>query len=181
MWDENIQLYKANVEINWRDDLQKGFPTFMKAVIPASDRSYDPPSKTWFFAEQWYPKVKGYVELGWAHGTLFFYTKEEAEQFAQQAQQSGEQQSYQQRVHSVNKYITQFVNIIGKLGLVDSSYKFDETYVQWSRETQLYRKASLKLHPDRNPNGANDMSLLNQAWSYIKADRDEKELQKQNV
>lgn len=173
IWEPTAGVYRASVDINWRDDGQKGFPIFMKATLPVADRSYDPTSKSWFFSESHFIRVKDYVKLFWTN--VFTYTKDQSDEFQRQAQQQ-DQSYYQATVHSLDKYIQQFLDILFKHGIIKyediATWKDVDNY---ELSQKYYKKAVRILHPDINPSGATDMSLLNEAWSMIKAEREAKQ------
>jgi hypothetical protein len=173
IWEPTAGVYKLTCDINWHNPLQKGLAEFLKAKIPHHHRSWTPATKTWAFEEQYFHSVKGFIELAWPDNN-FIYTKEQSDEFMRQQQQA-EQSYYQQTVHSVDRYVTQFLNILIKHCIISNGSKFDFTKDKdYEDAKHLYKKACFKLHPDRNPAYAEDMSKLNEAWSIIKTEKEAK-------
>jgi hypothetical protein len=121
----------------------------LKATIPASDRDYDPTSYTWFFHEKHFKTVRILVENGCGTSNVFVMEKPE-------------EQTATAVFVALDVDVTKFLNYVGAAA--------EDEIKDFDKAKKFYRKAALKFHPDRNPNGAADMSALNEVWNRLQKD-----------
>ena len=145
-WNSLVGIYdlKFHDTYNW-DDIQAAI-TFLK-TIPYGERDYDPATKIWGIKESYFTTVKMLIE----HVDNFEVTIIE--------KPVGTTNGFLGLDSTpLDKYIKTYEEVVGeKLGDYDSSKK-------------LYRRACLRLHPDRNPGDSvatEQMSRLNEAWSQL--------------
>lgn len=143
-WDATVGAYKLSFPYN------EDFIATLKGLIPAGKRDYDPKLKTWWVNEEYYLPLKTLMEHMFTE-TMFFEKppKEFYEGFNTAS------------VVPVASDITTFAQLCTIPIDRARSLKIDEAL-------KLYRKAAMRLHPDRNPNNAQMMSDLNAAWSRLK-------------
>lgn len=121
----------------------------IKGIIPASDRDYDPASKTWFFHERHFVSVKILLEHGVGKDNVFVMEK---------PADAGPTPTF----IALDTDVSLFLNFVG-VSTTDDIKEFEVA-------KRLYRKAAIKYHPDRNGGNGSDMSELNRLWHRLKKD-----------
>jgi hypothetical protein len=118
----------------------------IKQTIPSSQREYDPDTKTWFIGEPFIKGIKDTCDTIPDFDVI--YTEKPSEVFAS-------------RMHSHEDDYREFKHML------------ELAHVQWTDTTdakiakKAYLRASMYLHPDRNPHMAAEMSTLNEVFSRL--------------
>lgn len=149
-WDNIAGCYKLSFTYN------PDVVTFIKGLIPASDRDYDPSTKEWFVKEKYKLPILAVLEqtIGKHNITIVDKPTEEYTKKFNQGAAVGESLPLDDCISIFSKHtsVTQ-----------EQAQKFTLAEAQ-----KVYRVTAMKLHPDRNPNGAALMSELNEAWAVLK-------------
>lgn len=158
IWESAAQAYKVTFTYNAE------VVSFLKGTIPASDRTWEPDIKAWFITERYFLLIKIFLEGKGFRLTTF--SKEEATEFQKQQEEQHNYGAIHRQSVDVNTEFRKFSDLIQKarIPVLDmDSLKKDEILAK-----QLYRKAALAFHPDRNPEGASLMSELNTTWDKLR-------------
>lgn len=128
----------------------------IKTSIASSDREYEPDTKTWYISEAKITGIKQICEAIPDFEVIFVEKPEQvrATQF-----------------HSKESDYAEFKRLVSFAHI-----QFDDT-TDLDVATKIFRKAAMLLHPDRNPEMANEMSALNEVWSRLKVSYFKKEPQ----
>jgi hypothetical protein len=118
------------------------FIEFLKAAIPASDRGFDPPTKTWMFAKKYLDAVQQSAERFFGKNDVSVITEK---QVAGSAPQTVAKQS-------LDSVMIEFMKLLP----TDAA-------------TAAYRKAAMLLHPDRGGD-MEKMSKLNTLWDRLQSE-----------
>lgn len=146
-WNQLVGIYdlKFHDTNNW-DDIQAVI-SFLK-TIPYGERDYDSVTKVWGIKEPYFAQIKMLLE----HVRNFEVTIVEKPENVNTGGFLGLDST------PIDKYIKTYEEVTGvKLSDYDDAKK-------------SYRRACLRLHPDRNPDNetvAEQMSRLNEAWSQL--------------
>jgi hypothetical protein len=116
------------------------FIEFVKAAIPASDRGYDPSTKTWMFAKKYLDAVE--------NAATKFFGKESISVITEK-QVSGASASPVGRTASIDSVMLEFMKLLPADAAIAA-----------------YRKAAMLLHPDRGGD-MDKMSRLNSLWDRL--------------
>jgi hypothetical protein len=122
----------------------------IKATIPASDRTYDKPKRTWTIINKHRPKLDLVLTAGafkieinkFIDPATFFYDNPIPT-------------SSKNTPETIKEKLAVILNI--------STVEFSSSAADLL--TKLYRRKALELHPDRNNGDGSRMSELNQLWS----------------
>ena len=117
--------------------------TWLKLTVPSGEREYDDVNKVWFVHEKFFDTIKGVIEAN--------------PNFNCKVVEKPVGSSTVQFVPT-ETYIAKFKELTGE----------DIMATEYTVALKVYRKASLRLHPDRNGGDGSKMSELNQAWDAIK-------------
>lgn len=155
----------AKASINWTpsagvytlqfDFTTKEFIELLKMIIPSSDRSYDPKTKSWFVSESHFDDLKLLFESKFTN--VKTTTKAQVEEHFK-----GFENNFARPVDT-NKELTTFLNYVQEAGI-----PFDRDSKDGALAQKAYRRAAMYFHPDRNPARAKDMSALNEAFNNLK-------------
>lgn len=137
LWDKDVQGYRIECPYN------KAFIEGIKALVPASDRDYDPSTKIWTVAEKWYKPLHIAAERLYP-GQVFVFTKEQQERAAAPPAIAKA---------SLDQVLTDFVKLLPNEALI-----------------RAYKVAAMELHPDRG-GSMEKMSSLNALWQRIKEEK----------
>lgn len=118
------------------------FINFIKAAIPASDRSFDPASKNWKFHKKYADAVVSTAKKCFGDGNVAFISEQQVKGATPAAS----------KTLTLESACAEFVKIL----------PFDAA-------NAAFRKAAMLLHPDRGGN-MESMSRLNILWDKIKAE-----------
>src|SRR5580700_10188551 len=141
-WDTSVQAYRLTSSFN------KALIEGLKKSIPASNRSFDDVSKIWTITENYLQPLQNLFKFIGVHATVI--TKAQAEA-AQQSQPRSNNSPVTSRSATLDNVLVAFMR----------SLPFDAAQA-------AYRKATMLLHPDRNPQSTMDtMSTLNATWTRI--------------
>src|SRR5271163_929534 len=150
-WDTSVQAYRLRLLGDYSKT--EKVVAFLKAQIPASDRSLDikddPITKrkdyTWTFIEKYYDGTVKFLELVYGKGNISYITKQQVEA-AQQARQSA-------------------VTPRSTSPIASDCYEFMRT-IPFEAAQKAYREAALRCHPDRGGN-MEQMSKINALWTKL--------------
>lgn len=148
-WSALDASYKLHFDFNkweWKDvNVLIGA---IKQTIPSSDREYDPDTKTWFIADKHFKFLDGMFQPLADNGRNVNYKKYEkpAEQVA----------------------TAKFVSLDSVISTFEKLTSVNIKSLDFNAAKKVYFRAAMKLHPDVNPNGAEDMTRLNECWDKIK-------------
>lgn len=132
-WDTAIQAYRISVPFNSK------FVDAIKALVPASDRAFDPSTKIWTFTERFLSPIQNLAETVWSKPEVTVITREASERALGSTAQKG----------TLDTAILSFFKLL----------TFDAA-------NKAYRAAAMELHPDRGGD-MSKMSQLNAAWERI--------------
>lgn len=164
-WNNDYYASKVQVLISWDNvtnsayklrfdkignhwDKVKAIIEIIKGSIPYSQREYDADTKTWYIGEKFIQSIKSCCEAIPDFEVTF--AEKPAEVFASQ-------------MHSTEEDLNEFKRLLS-FAHID----FDTSINDPSLATKVYRKAAMYMHPDRNPNMADEMSKLNAIWARLK-------------
>lgn len=134
-WDNAVGAYRISTPYSPQ------FVDFIKASIPASDRTYDKSTKYWTFTEKFFPQIESVIKKLWpSEHVIISHTQ------AQQASASAPV-----RQAPLDTVITEFFNLL----------PFDAA-------NAAYRKAATELHPDHEGGNMEKMTKLNALWDRLK-------------
>lgn len=156
IWDVKTGLYKCTFPIFWKLKSHKDFIDVLKKSIPSGERSYDPVTHEWYIEEKWFLLVKQLSEA--VFGSVYTYEKQTASNWT--AGQGA------LRATDTNADLKVFDELLRAAGVVTNGT--DIKTLSLAEAIKLYRRAALAFHPDRNPNGATDMSRLNEVFTRLK-------------
>lgn len=159
VWDELTQTYIFRVtKINWRSEKAKLnlFLDVLKSSIPSGHRDYDPKTYTWYIKESYYDILEPIME-NYFDG---FHSSKKPDT----GTASGNIIPTDEYLKTFRDYCTQAVT---------DKFEFEFDKIDWHTlslkdANKIYRWAAMKYHPDRNPQGAEIMSKLNEAWANLK-------------
>lgn len=143
-WDNALGAYNLRFGSTNQWDAIQGVITFIKQTIPWNERDYTPETKTWGIHEKHADNLKIMLENIRVFKFVFIKKPDNAQSFASS-----------NLIH-VDKYKKIFKDITN-----------NDITDDYAACKSIYRKACLRLHPDRNPNNAQiaqQMSSLNEAW-----------------
>jgi hypothetical protein len=150
-WDNIAGCYKLSFTYN------PDVVTFIKGLIPASDRDYDPSTKEWYVKEKYKLPILAVLEqtIGKYNINIVEKPSEDyAKKFNTGASNVGESLPVDDCLLIFSKHTSVSTDKASKFTLAEAQ--------------KVYRLTAMKLHPDRNPNGAVLMSELNEAWAVLK-------------
>lgn len=143
-WSNLVGCYALKFEsIGNHWDSVKGVIDWLKLTVPSGEREYDDVDKTWFVHEKFFKVIKEVIE---ANPDFICTILEKPENIPAVT------------FVPVENYIAKFKELTGE----------DITSLEYEKALKLYRRNSLRLHPDRNGGDGSKMSELNQAWDIIK-------------
>ena len=159
-YEEALDAYKITFGYN------EQIIEFIKLAVPSSKRSWNRDEKAWYVDASYKDalllmfKGKGY--------TCDVFSKEDFVKFMEENAKF--QQEYQRTVALVNtdQEVPKFISLLEKAGYKFSAAAIEELKVNEAFAQQYYRKAALKLHPDRNNGDGSAMSELNATWRNLK-------------
>lgn len=134
-WDDSIQAYRISVPYDAK------FIDFLKVAIPVAHRAFDPSTKIWTFAEQYFDPVKNTAEKVWGKQDVTTVSKA-------QTQQATAPPSVQKA--SMDEIFVQWCKLLTPDAFMAA-----------------YRKAATELHPDKGGD-MEKMARLNVLWERIK-------------
>lgn len=144
-WSQKANAYS----LKWQDthhwtEMQI-FITYLKS-LPYGDYEYDPDNRTWFFMEKYLSNIQAMFDGLKSVGCFDVDFQEKMEGWS----------------FIGNKDID-----IGKyLDLFKSITTTDPRVINYDEAKKTYRRACMRLHPDRGGD-AQQMSSLNEAWLHI--------------
>lgn len=151
-FDAAVDGYDIAFVMRGKDDWWQGksIMSLMKTMIPASDRLYDPDTKTWSITKAHIAWFEALLEA--MHVKVYHKQKVDYSNF-----------HYNQAPVAPSKQsIAAQLAILLCLGDDITCYEFDDLKKQ-------YRRKALELHPDRNNGDGAAMSELNSVWSAYNA------------
>lgn len=158
-WSPTEGVYVFSCQPNFLNPATKLFFDILKNSIPSSDRTYDPITHEWRFLDIHFDKVKMLAEAA-PFSPIDVFTKEKAEEYTRGT--TGSKPKI-----SIDQYENRFNEIIKDINLQPADFNT----VDFNTVNKVYRRACMLLHPDRNPQGAELMSKLNEAWAAIKEEK----------
>jgi hypothetical protein len=161
IYEPQLDVYKLEFGYYYKNSAHNLFLDMLKKNVPASDREFNPVTKVWMFQPKHYNFISLLVDATFR--PVYRYTKEQYEDSVRGSAQAN--------VITTKEYKNRFNKIMQELG--KSTFIKDET--TYSEAAKIYRHIAMELHPDRNPNGAEFMSRINECWASIKLDYQEKE------
>lgn len=154
-WDVSRIAYAVKAQY------QPNFIEFIKAKIPASDRAWDPGTKTWYIKEAWFDVMQELAQQLWP-GAVSCITRATAEA-AWKAQERSRLVMLKAQREAV-------------LGPFEAALLDFCSLCDFESLKAAYRKASMTNHPDRGGD-ADKMSKLNATWFKIEEEFRKKETQ----
>lgn len=149
-WDHPTQAYVINTPYN------PNFLEFIKARIPGAKRNWDPVAKVWRVEEDYMDVVRMLAEELWTPEAVKVIHKDEVEAaIAAQAKQMREAMLSQ--LPQKERTVFEFVEFLSLDAL-----------------KAAYRKAAIELHPDKNANDGSKMARLNEVWTRVEKEFEEK-------
>lgn len=121
--------------------------TLIKTSIASSDREYDPDTKTWYISEKHITAIRQICEAIPDFEVIFVEKPEQVQA---------------QKFHNKEDDYAEFKRLVSFAHI-----QFDDT-TELLAATKVFRKAAMYLHPDRNPDMANEMSALNEVFTRLK-------------
>jgi hypothetical protein len=142
-WNPALGAYdlKFNNTNNW--DKIQGVLIWLKQTIPSHERDYNIETKVWGIHEKHVPVLKKLLELITDFDFIFIEKPEQEVSFT--------------TFVPLDVYKQTFKEITGE----------EVNEGDYSISKRTYRRAAMRLHPDKNPNNvlaASQMSSLNEAW-----------------
>jgi hypothetical protein len=159
-WDNIAGCYKLKLS-SYNPDVV----TFIKGLIPASDRDFDYETKEWYVKEKYKLPILAVLEqtIGKYNINIVEKPSEDyAKKFNTGASNVGESLPVDDCLLIFSKHTSVSTDKASKFTLAEAQ--------------KVYRLTAMKLHPDRNPNGAVLMSELNEAWAVLKEKYFKKEI-----
>jgi len=123
--------------------------TVIKTTIPTSQREYDPETKTWYIGEAYIKGIKDICDTI-PDFEVVYTAKPDSTTAAAMYTHEAQRADY-----------AEFQRMLSF------------AHVPWTDTTdyavakRAYLRASMQLHPDKNPHMANEMSTLNATWSRL--------------
>ena len=140
-WDPQIKGYVMASSYN------ASFLEAFKTIVPAGAKHWDKDKKLWFFNEEWGAHVYNLCVTVFGKNGVDFKSKQDVE-----AQQTRQPQYDAIQPHSIN-------------GLGKVCFNF-LSLLDYDEAKSLYRKALMRLHPDKG--GSEEKTAqLNVAWKEI--------------
>jgi len=142
-----IGAYSLKFENTFKWDQMQGVLIWIKQTIPSQEREYDPETKTWYIHEKYVDKLKELIELMHNDFDLEFVSKPD-------------NQTYTAHFVPTETYLEIFKKISG----------IDISKLDISEAKKIYRRTSMYLHPDKNPDRPDisaRMYELNEAWDQL--------------
>lgn len=148
-WDQITNAaYKLrfdNIGKNWAK--VEPIITLIKTSIASSDREYEPETKTWYISEAKITQIKDICDAIPDFEVIFVEKPDQVRAT---------------KFHSHESDYAEFKRLVSFAHI-----QFDDT-TDLAVAIKVFRKAALALHPDRNPEMANEMSALNEVFTRLK-------------
>lgn len=143
--------------------------TWLKFAIPASDRSWNPDEKAWYIGAKYFDGMykllegKGYQITVFSKEDFVKFKEEQAKLFEEQQRAAKQMRN----MISVTDEWNKFKVLVTEAGFSIPTATTIENCDSELAKT-LYRKTSLKFHPDRNNGDGRKMAELNVVWKNLK-------------
>lgn len=164
--------YKLKLEGPFKQAIEP-IVTFIKGLVPSSDRLYDPNSKEWTYSEKYDQFIRAALQAAGFHIDELI-SKQTFNEFKKKQEEAARaaRQSYQQRIVPVGEDLQQFRDLLISAKLVsnDNGIPAMKVIENWNREEakKAWKKAFVFYHPDVHPERASQASQLNEVWSRLK-------------
>lgn len=176
--------YPTGKGVQWRYPEEKGKHELLLTIykqVPIASRTFDPELKVWTFLSTNGLKLVNMLIMQMAHGILKGLIMKEVEDLIEQLEAGGIRENYSKKssfnpqdfFYNSSQPATQSAltkeSVLSELSkLLECS---SEELAIYPREEakKLYRKACLRLHPDRNNGDGSRMSQLNMLWQVYNA------------
>ena len=169
-------FYPGHPKLNWQSSVDKALFEFCKnefKKVIISERNYDPDTKIWSFFNQYGKAVHDSIKNSplSAAGVLFQQVDNLAEQVKSGKGIAKASHSYnpddffyqQSAPVSTGPSIADVKTKLASILMLPSG-ESDFATLEEGELKKLYRKAALRLHPDRNNGDAKGMTELNYLW-----------------
>lgn len=132
------------------------FIALIKSKVPVSDRDYDPnKNHAWYFTEPYFDILLPIMRAMFDGATFHVIDRKKVDEYNQG-----------QNIHvatiSSDQMATEFFTLLERAALTPPKETKDRSQIK-----KFYLRAARYYHPDFNPNGAEDMSRLNELWSNL--------------
>jgi len=147
-WIPQAQAYKVSFPYN------EGFISLIKSKVPSGYRDYDEKTKEWYFTEEYFDILLQIARIMFKSSVFNIIDKKTVEEYSQ-----GTAMTVQVPAEQLAR---KFYALLANAGLQLDGVNTNKSFLR-----KYYLRAAKYYHPDVNPDGASDMSSLNQLWSTL--------------
>lgn len=133
--------------------------TIIKTTIPVSARTYDAGTFTWEIDATFWPSLSALLR------NLDCNLVEKADARPNDIHNVHVDANYAENFHYAQEPVQTTESIESIASKLSTFLGVTITTQELSELKKLYRQKAMELHPDRNPNGAAQMSELNRLWT----------------
>lgn len=171
-YKDRFHIYRLHFSLQTRKDKWEEIQnilTFIKGLVPASDRTYDSATKTWEISAGYFAPVETILKN--MNNVRIDYTEEVTASTNPRSNAAEEQvqvteefaSSFYTEPEAVST--TSTISAESVLKQLVAIFGFDIVSLSEINLKRAYRKKALELHPDRNNGDGTRMSEFNMLWS----------------